>query len=149
MGDFGGEGTIEVEAAIERCFEVAADGEGYPAWHPVIKSIETLERDAEGRPARARAVVDASVSEVTLEVSFELQQPNRVECRRESGDLKEMWTRFEFTEVAPGRTHLDYSTGLDPGRMLSMLARGPVLDKVHHKLIDEALAGFKAAAEAS
>ena len=29
-----------------------------------------------------------------------------------------------------------------------MIARGAVLDKVRHKLIDEALAGFKAAAEA-
>ena len=28
-----------------------------------------------------------------------------------------------------------------------MLARGPVLEKVRHKLIDEALAGFKARAE--
>ena len=58
-----------------------------------------------------------------------------------------MWTRFEFAELGPDRTRLDYSTGLDPGRMLSMLARGPVLEKVRHKLIDEALAGFKARAE--
>ena len=149
MGDFGGDGTIEIEASRERCFEVAADADGYPAWHPLIKSMTTLERDADGRPARARAVVDASVSEVTLEVSFTLREPHLVECRRESGDLKEMWTRFEFSEVGPDRTRLDYSTGLDPGRMLSMLARGAVLDKVRHKLIDEALAGFKAAAEAS
>jgi ribosome-associated toxin RatA of RatAB toxin-antitoxin module len=148
MGDFGGDGTIEVEASRERCFEVAASAEGYPAWHPVIKSMTVLERDADGRPERATAVVDASVSEVTLEVSFSMREPDFVECRRESGDLKEMWTRFEFAEVAPGRTRVDYSTGLDPGRMLSMLARGAVLDRVRHKLIDEALAGFKAAAEA-
>ena len=148
MADFGGDGTIEVAAGLERCFEVAADADGYPAWHPVIKSMSTLERDADGRPARARAVVDASVSEVTLEVTFSIREPDFVECRRESGDLKEMWTRFQFAELDPDRTRLDYSTALDPGRMLSMLARGAVLDKVRHKLIDEALAGFKAAAEA-
>jgi ribosome-associated toxin RatA of RatAB toxin-antitoxin module len=147
MTDFGGESTIEIEASRERCFELAADADGYPDWHPVIKSMTILERDPDGRPARATAVVDASVSEVTLELGFELERPALVECRRRSGDLNEMWTRFEFTELGPDRTRLDYSTALDPGRMLSMLARGPVLDKVRHKLIDEALAGFKSAAE--
>jgi hypothetical protein len=115
----------------------------------VIESIEVLERDADGRPARARAVVDASISTMTVIVGFGYQPPGVVECRRESGDLNEMWTRFELTELAPGRTRLDYSTGLDPGRMLSMMARGPVLDKVRHRLVDDAIAGFKAAAETS
>ena len=58
-----------------------------------------------------------------------------------------MWTRFELAELGPERTRLDYSTGLDPGRMLSMMARGPVLDKVRHKLVDDALAAFKSVAE--
>jgi hypothetical protein len=58
-----------------------------------------------------------------------------------------MWTRFTLTDVGSERTRLDYSTGLDPGRMLSMMARGPVLDKVRHKLVDDAMSGFKAAAE--
>ena len=30
MTDFGGEGTIEIAADRERCFEVAADAEAYP-----------------------------------------------------------------------------------------------------------------------
>lgn len=134
-------------AARERCFAVAADAEAYPDWHPVIESMTALERDAEGRPALARAVVDASVSTVTVEIGFEYHPLDRVECRRESGDLKEMWTRFEFVELAPDRTRVDYSTGLDPGRMLSLLAKGPVIEKVRNKLVDEALAGFKRTAE--
>jgi carbon monoxide dehydrogenase subunit G len=147
MSEFGGEGTIEIEAARDRCFEVAADAERYPDWHPVIKSVEVLERDAEGRAATTRLVVDASVSVVTVEVGFSYEPPVSVECRRRSGDLSEMWTRFELAELGPERTRLDYSTGLDPGRMLSMMARGPVLDKVRHKLVDDAMAAFKRVAE--
>ncbi len=108
-----------------------------------------LAHDADGRASRARAIVDASVSTVTVEVGFSYLEPGRVECRRESGDLNEMWTTFEFVELDSGLTRVDYSTGLDPGRMLSMLARGPVIEKVRAKLVDEALAGFKRTAESA
>ena len=80
-------------------------------------------------------------------MGFSYLEPGRVECRRESGDLSEMWTTFEFVELDSGLTRVDYSTSLDPGRMLSMLARGPVIEKVRAKLVDEALAGFKRTVE--
>jgi ribosome-associated toxin RatA of RatAB toxin-antitoxin module len=147
MAEFGGEGTVEVAALRERCFAVASDAEGYPDWHPVIESMTVLERDDAGRPTRARAVVDASVSTVTVTIGFDYEPPDRVRCRRQSGDLREMWTRFEFVELGPSRTRVEYSTSLDPGRMLSLLAKGPVIEKVRHKLVDEALDGFKRIAE--
>jgi ribosome-associated toxin RatA of RatAB toxin-antitoxin module len=149
MAQFGGDGTIEIEAGRDRCFEVAADAERYPDWHPVIKSVKVLDRDPDGRAATARLVVDASVSVVTVEVAFSYDPPGSVECQRQSGDLNEMWTRFELSDLNSDRTRLDYSTGLDPGRMLSMMARGPVLDKVRHKLVDDAMSGFKSAAEST
>ena len=121
---------------------------GYPDWHPVIQSVEVLNRDAEGRAATAHAWSSTRASPtVTVEVEFSYEPPERVECRRRSGDLNEMWTRFELAELEPERTRLDYSTGLDPGRMLSMMARGPVLDKVRHKLVDDALTAFKRTVE--
>jgi ribosome-associated toxin RatA of RatAB toxin-antitoxin module len=147
MAEFGGRGTVDVAAGRERCFAVASNLEGYPEWHPVIESISVSRRDAGGRPSLARAVVDASVSTVKVEISVRYEPPDRVRLERESGDLKEMWTEFELVELDPDRTRVEYSTSLDPGRMLSMLAKGPVLEKVRHKLVDEALAGFKQAAE--
>jgi ribosome-associated toxin RatA of RatAB toxin-antitoxin module len=149
MAQFGGDGTIEIEAGRDRCFEVAADAERYPDWHPVIKSVKVLDRDPDGRAATARLVVDASVSVVTVEVAFSYDPPGSVECQRQSGDLNELWTRFELSDLNSDRTRLDYSTGLDPGRMLSMMARGPVPDKVRHKLVDDAMSGFKSAAEST
>jgi ribosome-associated toxin RatA of RatAB toxin-antitoxin module len=149
MSQFGGEGTVDVEATRERCFEVAADVEAYPGWHPVIESVVVLEHDSHGRPSRARVVVDASVSTVTVEIAFTYSPPDTVECQRQSGDLREMWTRFEFAELGPERTRLDYATGLDPGRVLSMMARGPVLEKVRRKLVEDAIAGFKRKSESA
>ena len=147
MAEFGGDGSVEVAVARGRCFEVAAAVAAYPDWHPVIKSMTPLAQDADGRASHARAVVDASVSTVTVEVGFSYSEPSRVECRRQSGDLSRMWTTFEFVELESGLTRVDYATSLDPGRMLSMLARGPVIEKVRTKLVDDALAGFKRVAE--
>jgi len=149
MGEFGGAASVEVEAARERCFEVAAAVGAYPDWHPVIQTMTPLAQDADGRASRARAVVDASVTTVTVEIGFTYAEPARVDCRRERGDLREMWTTFEFVELESGLTRVDYSTGLDPGRMLSMMARGPVIGKVRDKLVDEALENFKRAAESA
>src|SRR3954452_20851614 len=120
MAQFGGDGSIEIAKDRARCFAVAADIERYPEWHPVIRTIHVSERDADGRPRLAEAVVDASVSTVNVTVSVGYDEPALVACARESGDLNEMWTRFELVELGPELTRLDYSTGLDPGRMLSM-----------------------------
>ena len=148
MAEFGGEGTVEVATARERCFEVAAAVAGYPDWHPVIRSVTALAQDPAGRASRARAVVDANVATVTVEIGITYSEPGGVEVRRESGDLRAMWTTFEFVELDSGLTRVDYATALDPGRMLSMMARGPVLEKVRRKLVDDALASFKRVAEA-
>ncbi len=143
MTQFGGSDTAEIESAHQRCYELAADVERYPEWHPVIDSMEVLERDPDGRVSRARLVVDANVSTVTVEVGLTYEASGAIQCQRLSGDLNEMFTRFEFVEVAPDRTRLDYSTGLDPGRMLSMMARGPVLEKIRRKLVGDAVSAFK------
>src|SRR5690348_5705661 len=107
MSQFGGDGSVEVAADVQRCFDVAADVERYPDWHPVINSVEVLERDGDGRVSTASLVVDASVSVVRVQVGLSLEPLRTVECRRQSGDLNEMWTRFEFAELERGRTRLD------------------------------------------
>ncbi len=58
-----------------------------------------------------------------------------------------MWAAFAFDELTAQRTRVNYSTGFDPGRMLSMLAKGPVVGRVRSQLVDDVLAGFKKAVE--
>lgn len=45
---------ISIAASPEACFAVAIDFEDYPKWAADIKSVEVLERDAEGRGTRVR-----------------------------------------------------------------------------------------------
>ena len=56
-----GSATEEIEAPIERVFEVAADVEGSPRWQPEIKRVDVLERDADGRQVLVHTESDAKV----------------------------------------------------------------------------------------
>ena len=52
MGLIEGERTVEIDAPVERCFEIAADIEGAPEWQGSLQDVDVIERDAEGRPER-------------------------------------------------------------------------------------------------
>ena len=54
--------TIETSAAPETVFAIAADIERYPDWASAVKEVEVIEEDDEGRPHRARMVVEAMVN---------------------------------------------------------------------------------------
>ena len=46
MGLITGDRTVEIEASIDDCFEIAADIEGAPKWQGSMKKAKVLERDA-------------------------------------------------------------------------------------------------------
>ena len=49
MGTIKGDRSVEIDAPIERCYEIAADVENAPEWQGSLKDVEVLERDGEGR----------------------------------------------------------------------------------------------------
>lgn len=53
--------NITIDAPLEDVLAVIADIAGYPEWTGQIKSAEVLDADADGRPRRARFVMDAGV----------------------------------------------------------------------------------------
>ena len=61
--------TITISAPPEQVLAVIADIDRYPEWTGQIKRAEVLEQDGDGRPRRARFVMDAGV----LKDEYELQ----------------------------------------------------------------------------
>ena len=47
-----GERTVEIDAPLERVFEIAADIEHAPEWQESLKDVEVIERDTDGRATR-------------------------------------------------------------------------------------------------
>ena len=59
MGTIRGESTVEIDAPLERVFEIAADIEHAPEWQQSLKDVEVLERDGERRATSVDTESDA------------------------------------------------------------------------------------------
>ncbi len=147
MADLEGTAQIEIDAPIERCWEVIADVERAPEWQGAMKSAKAVERDADGRPALVETKIDALVASVNVFLRFEYDEPTGMRWTRERGDLKSLVGSWELEDLGDGRTRAAYGLRSDPGRVLGMLLRGPVEDKVRDFLLGGAAEGLKEKAE--
>lgn len=147
MGTINARATVDVDAPAERCYAIAADAERAPEWQRSLQSVDVLERDAQGRPTLVETVSDASVKTITTRLRFSYDPPAAIHVRQEQGDLKSLEGGWTFTDLGGGRTQATYALDADPGRILGMLLRGPVVDKVRQVLVGEAADGLKARAE--
>ena len=147
MGLIEGERTVEIDAPVERCFEIAADIENAPEWQGSLQDVDVLERDGEGRAELVETKSDAKVKSVRALLRFSYVPPTEVRWVQEKGDTKSLegWWRLE--DLGEGRTRASYGLSTDPGRMLGMLLRGPVEDKVRDFLLGGAADGLKRHAE--
>ena len=135
MGQLGGEASIEIEVGIEELWEIVEDVESAPDWQEGLEEMNVLDRDSEGRVARAESVSDAKVKTVKSIVSFEYDPPNRVAWRQEKGDLKSVEGSWELEDLGDGRTRATYWLEGDPGRVLGMMIRGPVEGRLREILV--------------
>ena len=147
MGAITGDKSVEIEAPIERCFEIAADIENAPEWQGSLKDVEVLERDAERRPALVETESDAKVKSVKARLRFTYDEPTGIQWVQEKGDTKSLEGSWEFEDLGGGRTRATYALASDPGRMLGMLLRGPVEGQVRNFLLGGAAEGLKERAE--
>jgi uncharacterized membrane protein len=148
MGTIKGDRTVEIEAPIERCYEIAADIENAPEWQGSLKDVEILERDGERRALLVETESDAKVKSVRARLRFSYEPPTGIRWVQEKGDTKSLTGSWTFEDLGEGRTRATYALEADPGRMLGMLLRGPAEAKVRDFLIGNAADGLKEKAEA-
>jgi uncharacterized membrane protein len=147
MGVIKGDRSVEIEAPIERCYEIAADIENATEWQGSLRDVEVLERDAEKRAVLVETESDAKVKHVKAILRFSYDPPTGITWVQEKGDTKSLHGSWAFEDLG-GRTRATYALEADPGRMLGMLLRGPVEGKVRDFLLGNAAAGLKEKAEA-
>ena len=147
MGNITGERSVEIDAPIQRVFDIAADIENAPAWQGSLKDVEVLERDADGRPSLVDTVNDAKVKTVKNKLSFTYNSPTEVRWRQEKGDVKSLVGWWKLEDLGGDRTRATYALDVDPGRMLGLLIRGPVEGQVRDFLLGNAADGLKKTAE--
>jgi uncharacterized membrane protein len=148
MGLIEGERSVEIEAPVGRCFEIAADIEGAPDWQGSLKNVDVLEFDADGRAELVETESDAKVKSVRARLRFSYSPTERIEWVQEKGETKALNGWWDFEDLGGDRTRATYGLSVDPGRMLGMLLRGPVEGKVRDFLLGGAAEGLKKQAEA-
>ena len=148
MGTISGERSVEINAPVERCFEIASDIANAPDWQGSLKDVEVLERDGQKRASLAETESDATVKTVRSVLRFTYEEPTSIRWVQEKGDTKSLTGSWTFEDLGEGRTRATYALEADPGRMLGMLLRGPVEGKVRDMLLGDAADGLKQQAEA-
>jgi uncharacterized membrane protein len=147
MGTIKGDRSVEIDAPIERCYEIAADIENSPDWQGSLKDVEILERDGERRALLVETESDAKVKTVRALLRFSYDPPTGIRWVQEKGDTKSLTGSWSFEDLGGGRTRATYALEADPGRMLGMLLRGPAEGKVRDFLVGNAADGLKQKAE--
>ena len=122
-----------------------ADFPGYPGWATALRSADVLETGPDGRAARVRFTLDAGVLrdsyvlaytwEGDTQVSWQLAEPGSV--------IAEMTGGYHLTDRGAG-AEVSYELAVD----VRMPMPGLVKRKAEKMIIDSALQGLKARAEA-
>jgi len=149
MGMIEGERSVEIDAPIKRCYEIAADIEHATEWQGSLREVEVLERDGEKRALVVETESDAKVKTVKAVLRFSYDPVERIDWVQEKGDTKSLEGYWVFEDLGGGRTGATYGLVVDPGRMLGMLLRGPAEGKVRDFLLGGAAEGLKAEAEST
>jgi uncharacterized membrane protein len=143
-----GDRTVEIDAPIQRCFDIAADIEHSPKWQGSLKDVEVLSKDADGRAEVVETESDAKVKTVKARLRFSYSEPTRIDWVQEKGEVKSLRGWWDLEDLGGDRTRATYALEVDPGRMLGLLLRGPTEGVVKNFLLGGAADGLKREAEA-
>lgn len=135
MATIRGSAATEIAVAVETVYAIAADAEGAPRWQPEIQVAECLERDASGNQVLVRVETETPIKRLVSTLRYSYDSPGRISWEQEEGDLKSVVGSWEFEEVG-GLTVATYELAVDPGRMLGMALRGPVVGVLRGKLVE-------------
>jgi ribosome-associated toxin RatA of RatAB toxin-antitoxin module len=147
MGAIRGERVVEIDAPVERCFQIAADIERATSWQAALEDVDVLARDGDGRAQSVDASFDARVRTIRARLRFSYTEPSRIEWNQERGDVKALHGWWQLDDLGDGRTRATYGLEVDPGRMLGMLLRGSMEDRVREFLLAGTADGLKERAE--
>ena len=147
MSGLSASAQTQIDAPIERVWEVVADVEGWPEWQATITEIDVEERDAVNRPALCEVVFDAKVQTIRTVQRVRYESPHLLTFSQERGSLKSLDGSWRLEDLGDGRTSATYKLDVGLSGMLGMLVTGAVQDKLRERLVTALPGELKARAE--
>jgi len=128
MKELHGSATGVVAAPVEECAEFLRAVDRYPTWHPdVVRSVEVLERDGDGKPTRARGLLHVGVGplvkDFNLILAVTLEGPRTVKLTRVPhgpGDDERFEVVWRLEEGGGTRISLQLDANLSVPRLVPL-----------------------------
>jgi hypothetical protein len=128
MKELTGNASASTPASSEACLALLAAVDRYPAWYPeVVKSVEVLERDAQGQPTKARTKLHVQHGPITrdFDLVMEVKHDPRGVVRlsripHHGGDGEKFDVNWLVRETKPTEIRLDLAANLDVPRFLPL-----------------------------
>ena len=128
MASLTGSSTAEIDAPLQRVWELVEDVESAQQWQGGLKGMSAIEHDADGHATLCEAENDAKVRTIKSTIRFKYDGPSRLSWTQEKGELKSVDGSWVLEDLGADRTRATYSLDVDLGRMLGMVIRGPLVD---------------------
>ena len=136
---------IHIAAPPEQCFAIAVDFERYPEWAADLKSVEVLERDAEGRGSKVRFRAGALGQSTRYTLAYDYSAAPRVlGWVQTDGDLtRKLDGQYVFDDDGAGGTNMTYHLTVElKVPLVSFIKR-----RAEARILGTALRDLKARAE--
>jgi ribosome-associated toxin RatA of RatAB toxin-antitoxin module len=147
MAPLTGSSTAEIDAPLDRVWELVGDVEQAPEWQGGLKGMHALERDDEGHAILCEVETDAKVRTIKSTIRFRYDAPTTLRWTQEQGELKSVEGSWELEDLGSDRTRATYRLEAELGRMLGMLIRGPLVDLLRNMLAGARAGELKRAIE--
>src|SRR5690349_23658527 len=108
MGLIEGSKSVEIDAPIQKVFDIAADIQNAPEWQGSLKDVDVIERDSDKRAHLVETTSDAKVKTVKATLRFTYDEPSGIEWIQEKGDVKSLTGYWRFEELGPDETRATY-----------------------------------------
>ena len=125
-----------IAAPSTAILDAIIDVDVYPEWQRDVQSVEVLDRDAAGRPVRARFVVDARLFTATYTLDYTYTD-DAVRWELVSSDqLRELDGGYTVTDGGDGTSTVTYELQVDPTISVPRFMRRAAAEKIVRSALD-------------
>ena len=133
--------TISIESPIEEVTAALSNLSSYPQWSSSFKKVEILESDEQGRPVKAKFVVDAGALKDSPVLNFDWSQaPTTISFSLEDANMLTKMDGAYIIKTVGDQTDVTYELSVG----ISMPIPSAMIAKQEKSTIDLALKELKA-----
>lgn len=125
-----------IAASSEAIMAAIVAVDDYPRWQKDVQSVEVLERDGEGRPSRARFVVDARLFTATYVLDYQYGTDSVTWTLVDSDQLRRLNGAYHVDDRGDGTCQVAYDLEVDPVISVPRFMRRAAAEKIVRGALD-------------